>query len=240
MTSREADATPGDGLGEIDFALLRWPDEGTVQAGFNSNRLYEHLSGITWKAVDQLIHEESQLTSRLRQAVADGEDPTDWLEHERDRDDDSLAGGLLDHGVIAATYALNAAGCPTLTSCNGHGGSDHHVVCWVRPNRVGLLIEAAQVAGVGVAVTAEGAVFLYGHRAEAMIRFAAELRARSGRLRQMRRPANVPRDPQQSTGPRHEQMALPGCGCARAPYAELSSATRRKRGSLRRPAVAAT
>jgi hypothetical protein len=67
----------------------------------------------------------------------------------------------LDFGTAAATLALNAAGCPTIMSCNGHGRSEPYVGFWLPVAKLALLEEAAAAAGVGLGNSINGAVAVY-------------------------------------------------------------------------------
>lgn len=88
----------------------------------------------------------------------------------------------LDLGVGSATFALNAAGCPTSFSCSGHGRDLAWIAFWARPTALPLLIDAANAAQVGLC-DRDGGLEVSSDDVFGLLRFARELRDRADAFR---------------------------------------------------------
>lgn len=127
----------------------------------------------------------ARISSRgLRHKEAEGE----FARHSTEFDDESafIEGAFLDLGTAAATLALNAAGCPTISSCNGSHGHryDYPTVAFFAPEaKLTLLRQAAEAARVGLLTDDEGWVEVFSDVPDGLLRFAAEMRTRSSAFR---------------------------------------------------------
>lgn len=157
--------------------------------GYDNNRNYMNLRGARWRDVDRLIDVEEQLMTpclteatdqesfnQLWARAREGFDLPDELEDAPTIAESAYA---LDFGTAAATLALNAAGCPTIISCNGHGRWEPYVGFWLPIAKLALLQEAAAAAGIGLGNSINGAVAAYSATPDGLLRFAKELRRRS-------------------------------------------------------------
>lgn len=171
-------------IDEIKVALdtdeLVWPSDFASASG---NQQYEDLSAATWAEVDEVLKSESELLGELLEAnpgrvLVDLGDDVDEIAY-------AELGVPTDFGTCAATLALNAAGCPTISACAGHVGGYPHIAFWARRSAKRMLIGAATTARIGLGNARYGAaeVFMNPDDALGMVRFAAALRdiARSPR-----------------------------------------------------------
>lgn len=78
---------------QVDHTFMIWPANGPVQLGYDSNRMYEDLTGADWEDVDRVVMEESRLLARIASAA----DPEALLEAVEE--DWCALVGLLDRGV---------------------------------------------------------------------------------------------------------------------------------------------
>ncbi|MDP3115947.1 MAG: hypothetical protein Q8N19_02410 [Phenylobacterium sp.] len=124
--------------------------------GFYGNQHFRDLRGVAWDQVAEALIREAALFQRFSDAD-DVDDEAELYEEERGEaflPEDDLWG--LDIGVIAATLALSAMGCTTVSSCNAGGFGGQHVaafpyIAFFLPNgRVGEVLTFAERAGVGV------------------------------------------------------------------------------------------
>lgn len=172
---------------DVEVERMGWPDEGPVAHGVGNNRSYEDLTHTRWSDVDTVIEEEIRLLDRV--ALAGDEDREDALESAQEEFTAPEAlGVILDLGVASATLALNAAGCPTITACNGHVTGYPYVAFWARKNRVELLSRLAREAGIGFGNADLGALEVYAppKALRAMVAFAKIVRHASTEFRAIR------------------------------------------------------
>jgi len=182
-------------------ADLEWPtmEVATGADGESINRAYVHLRQVSWADVKRIAAIETKAieerTSSSRECLDD--ERSDELY-------DSLFG--LDLGVAAAVFALAAAKCVPLYSCNGergHNDSYPVVVFRCRKERLPDLMAIAERIGCGLVNGRSGTAVLYSGRLERMMEFGRELlesRARLSRLRPRRqmKPTRHPDAPQLS------------------------------------------
>lgn len=159
---------------------MSWPKEGPAAIGEATNRMYVDLSTVSWDDVAAVIEEEEVLVRRCIRDVSEDESLEDLLGEAAD--DFSLC-GLLDLGTASATYALNAEGCPTITSCSGHETGYPYVAFWARLHHVATLSRVARAAGVGLGNARHGAleIFALPGDVESLLRFARGLLAHAVR-----------------------------------------------------------
>lgn len=180
--------------------LLGWPAQGLASYGRCSNHQFQSMHGARWRHVDTLLKMETALLQRCADNAID-EDTFDriFAQAEEEFGLHSFDGGeaefvegtFLDLGVAAATLALNVAGCPTVSSCNGGRGHDYDyatIALFARKPSLPLLHEAATSAGVGLLTGAEGWVEVFGDMPDALVRFAKEVRSRSAEFGRMKMP----------------------------------------------------
>jgi hypothetical protein len=159
---------------EVDADRLRWP---TSLAADSGNREYVDLSLTGWPQVDETIREEEAILAEATSGAGPGAVMTD-LEGHADEADVAAVCGPTDLGTSAATLALNAAGCPTITACSGHQTGYPYIAFWSRREAVPLLLRAASVAGVGLGNAEYGALEVFTNPSDVMglLRLARELR----------------------------------------------------------------
>lgn len=153
---------------------MSWPGESRTAHDRSVNHCYEDLSGVTWSDVDDVLAEESPLVDAI--GTASNEERGSVVSV---ADDDWYETGIgLELGVASATYALNAAGCPTITSCGGNSCGYPYVAFWARRADLEVLSDVARRAGVGLGNTLDGALEIYAmpDAYGAMIIFAMLLR----------------------------------------------------------------
>ena len=177
---------------DVTVDQVGWPRRGPVRFGFESNRLFENLRDATWADAANALSIEEDVLGRCLHDATDSEDFDRLLDEILEDEFDSFETNL-DFGTIAATLALNAAGCPTITSCSGH----HHgigypqVVFWTRPHRLALLMQAAETADVGLLAGDLGWLEAYSDSMDGLMRFCRALlsleRAFGGARRSPRR-----------------------------------------------------
>jgi hypothetical protein len=157
---------------QLDPDDLAWPRDRGFASG---NRQYQDVTA-TWVEVDKVLATEGSLIEELsaRHPASPLVDLFDVI----DKEAYTRLGWPFDFGVCAATLALNAAGCPTATSCAGHFEGYPIVVFWTRPRWTGLLVDAAIAARVGIGNAHEGTVEIFTQPEDVLgfVRFARELR----------------------------------------------------------------
>lgn len=160
----------------VDPLDLDWPRD---REGASGNREYEDFSNVTWADVDEVLAAEAALLKDTARQHPDS--PLVDLFDEVDPIDFAELGLPFDFGVCSATLALNAAGCPTTTSCAGHFDGYPDIVFWTRPGWVSHLVAAASAAKVGIGNALHGTVEVFTQPEDVMglVRFARELRARA-------------------------------------------------------------
>jgi hypothetical protein len=159
----------------LDTTELRWPRD---FATASENNQYIDLTRTTWGEVDDVLTGESELIADLLR-----ENPGRVLVDLEDLVDEAAFRALgmpMDLGTCAATLALNAAGCPTISACAGHVAGYPYIAFWTRASAKPLLIDAATAAGVGLGNAHHGAAEVFTNPDDAMglLRFAQELRRR--------------------------------------------------------------
>src|SRR6266542_3544997 len=178
----------------VDLSQVLWPSNPT-QYGHDNNRNYINLRGARWRDVDRMIAVEGELLGPCLAEVRDDKYDELWeqasnafeLQYEvEDFPDCFEAAYGLDFGTAAATLALNAAGCPTIMSCNGHGRSESYVGFWLPTAELALLEQAAASARAGLGNSINGAVAVYSEMLDGLLRFAIAMRARSAAFRRIR------------------------------------------------------
>lgn len=124
--------------------------------GFYGNQHFRDLRGVAWDQVVEALGREAALFQRFSNAD-DVDEEAELYEEERGEaflPEEDLWG--LDVGVIAATLALSAMGCTTVSSCNAGGFGGQHLaafpyIAFFLPNdRVSAVLTFAERAGVGV------------------------------------------------------------------------------------------
>lgn len=160
----------------LDTTELRWPRD---FATASENNQYIDLTRTTWGEVDDVLMGESELIADLLR-----ENPSGVLVDLEDLVDEAAFGALgvpMDLGTCAATLALNAAGCPTISACAGHVAGYPYIAFWTRASAKPLLIDAATAAGIGLGNAHHGAAEVFTNPDDAMglLRFAQELRRRA-------------------------------------------------------------
>jgi hypothetical protein len=166
----------------LDPSDLTWPEDDDFE-GASGNRSFEDLSGTDWEDVREVFRSEQQLLNELVSAAELGSVLIDL--NTDDVDDIELAElGPTDFGTCAATLALNAAGCPTITACAGHVTGYPYIAFWTRPAWVPLLLEAAQAARIGLGNAEFGAaeVFTNADDLTGLLRLAHEIERRAQRF----------------------------------------------------------
>lgn len=191
-----AEDDPGDEveiIRDVNLAKLRWPSnkyEARIQ-----NRAYENFGRVSWETVQEVLAREEAFLARYSRL--DGETSKEFhsrvLNAELTSDDwEDLCqqpGGLFDIGVASAVFALLAAGCLTVTSCNG--GEGHPEPCplvsfWCRPTQVPSLLSHAEEAGCGLENSVGGTLIVYAVDIHNLLSFARALLARRSTLRTLR------------------------------------------------------
>jgi hypothetical protein len=173
----------------VSESKVHWPAEGVASYGQSVNRDYTDLRSATWKQVGNTLKVEEALVSECTSASSDGALWKDCFRvAESDfADDDSGLPTFLDLGTAAATIALNAAGCSTIMSCNGHQTGYPYIAFWGRKKHVVLIQEAAEAAGVGFVNGLNGALEVFSDAPDGLIRLAGELHKRSASFRALRK-----------------------------------------------------
>ncbi|WP_231029255.1 hypothetical protein [Sphingomonas sp. IC-56] len=166
----------------VDDTRLGWPGTRQLQEGsrLGGNHEYVDLRYISWADAIAVAREEREISDRIGRA----DDPDDeWTVIQDELEDDPGLLVLLDLGVASTVAALSAAGCITISSCNGGAHGDHHheryplVAFYARRQHVPLLLSAAELAGVGIENDPDGALVVYADALDRMSAFAAALLA---------------------------------------------------------------
>lgn len=165
---------------------LGWPGPGNF-ASAAGNREFVDLSKATWKNVREVLETEEAF---LKELAASAKPGTPLVELPPDDNEDLALADLppTDLGTCAATLALNAARCPTITACAGHVTGYPFIAFWARPAWVALLSDAARAAGVGIGNAHHGAaeVFTNADDILGLLRLARELEARAKSFRRLK------------------------------------------------------
>jgi hypothetical protein len=188
---------------QIDTGDLGWPGFGVDSYARSNCRTYENLTRARWRDVDAAVAIEDRLIGQCVDLASNGEEFADMFKDAEstfgelgDFDhDDFFEYAFLDLGVASATLALNAAGCPTLTSCNGHYTGYPWIGFLCRPDKLPLVHEAANLAQVGLINADDGTVEAFSDRPDGLLAFAKELRRRSAQFRRIRSRRQAMRSP---------------------------------------------
>jgi hypothetical protein len=178
----------------VRMEALGWPAEGIAAYGEGTNRLYVDLLGSRWRDVDVLLSVESVLLAECICEAQDGQHylqllrkgEEDFARRSSPDEEDFIEGAFLDLGVASIVIGLNAAGCPTVSSCSGHGTDLPYVVFFSRPEKIALLSETAIAAAVGFINNDRGSVEVYSDAQDGLIRFAREMRVRATAFKSVR------------------------------------------------------
>jgi hypothetical protein len=160
----------------VDKRKLGWPYRATDGAYLGGNQFYCDFRRASWTEVAEALECERFLIERSDSS----DDPLQVLENE-DEEEVGLKLKSLDVGVASTVLALAAARCIPCASCNGGIFGDHHhedhplVVFFARENWIPALLEASEIAGVGLENATEGALITYTGDIKKMLSFAAEI-----------------------------------------------------------------
>lgn len=172
---------------DLDPGPLVFPGSARDRRRASGNRCFEDLSGTTWKRAREVLDSERAI---LQELVAASPRGCVLIDLDIDSVDEiTLAElGPADLGTCAATAALNAAGCSTITACAGHVTGYPYVAFWTRPDAVPLLIEAATQARIGLGNADNGAAEIFANPDDimALLRFAEKLVERSAKFGRVR------------------------------------------------------
>jgi|GEM_PF-2969690 len=187
----------------VDISLLQWPshisdeeeddNERNVTMGW-INRDYIDLGEISWGDVKEAVDYENELISQIdiNNRQINYNDVIDY--------DDTGALFGLDLGVASSVLALLAAGCITISSCNGSSGHTENypvVIFRSRPNWVYFLLEVAEKTECGLDNAEAGTIVLFANDVHSIIQFAQELVSRHPEFDELQA-SNMPED--HSTG----------------------------------------
>jgi len=182
-----------------------WVGKQIVAAGRAVNRDFVDLRRrVSWKDVPEILEEEAE---HLHHWFCDGyAATTDWISSHPP--ETWVTGNYcdLDLGTAGAVATLNAAGCPTCWSCNGHDhgapGGHPHVGFWARAAHLPLLRECAKAACVGLIESGRGSLLLFSDRADGLHSFAREMFRNASAWSRSIADARAPRAANRKTGPR--------------------------------------
>jgi hypothetical protein len=173
----------------IDPSALVWPSEREASEGLRcDNHSYIDFRGFSWNDARRILAFEEELVNRIK-AAEDPEAARNEIMDELYEDDEGLFG--MDIGVASAVVALSAGECIPFTSCNGGYYGDHHlehyplVGCYVRPDKISSLMNAAIEADVSMTNDENGAVFVYTSEISGIVAFARSM------IKQQRRGVNT-------------------------------------------------
>jgi hypothetical protein len=160
----------------LDTSNIKWP--GTPTAATILNHEFHDFRGLSWGEVDEIVQVEYDALERCAQAERPPWDVDDELY------DELVENGFpTDLGVAAASCALSAGDCLTISSCNGDGQDCAYVMFWLRPDFAATVLDAARAAEVGLEngdLPQYGYVVVYSYELFGLFRFALELRRRVG------------------------------------------------------------
>ena len=166
----------------VDPLSLTWPAASLSQPEY-WNRLYIDMRGYSWKYAREILEfEEGVLAQNSWNVDAAQESLEDCESLER------LCG--LDIGVASTVFALSAAKCAPISSCNGAPGHGEYypiVVFFSRLPRIADLLESASEAGCGLENSDDGTLVVYAETVKGLLDFARELIARRKTLKSLRK-----------------------------------------------------
>jgi hypothetical protein len=156
---------------DVDVARLHLPSSARSAFDGMFNSEYRSLWRSSWMRAAFLAKVEKEL---IDQCIADACDADDFhgrfRETELEFDED-----FLDLGVAAAVRTLNAAGCATFTSCNGHQHGFPTILLTATAEQADLLSQAADSAETGLVNHVDGALEAFADWPGGLVRFAEEL-----------------------------------------------------------------
>lgn len=175
---------------DLNERSLAWPEQGHDLLGESLNPTFSDLSTSTWEETETALAGELHLLNGCVRDAESVEHLDQLLKHYLDGDEEEdLSDDALEFGVGAPTFALNAAGCFTILSCNGHGAGHGvgypYVLFCVRPGAVPLLIAAAGEANVGLINGRDGCCEVFSDRMDGLLAFAAALVKRAPDFRHL-------------------------------------------------------
>lgn len=164
----------------------------------NFNLEFRDRTDTSWEDTDNAIEDEAAIIETSMARAEDAEQLSRLLDAADDEfydeDVDQSRGGGLDLGVRGAVFALNAAGCPTFTSCAGHddgrGLDVPYVAFYANRQQAEIIVEAARTVGVGICPADAGGIEVNSDRLNGLLDFAKEVRRRAAdfdRIRPKRR-----------------------------------------------------
>jgi hypothetical protein len=170
---------------EIDEGILCQPivDQAYLRL---SNHEYIDMKESTWEEAEYtLLHEHNIFCDSLKRAEND-EHFDELLDNDYYETIIEICCGC-DFGVAAATQALNAAGCFTFFSCNGHkhGQGYPFILFHVRLGILPTLIEAANESHTGLVNGGEGCAEIFSDSMDGLMRFAASLLTRRNQFERL-------------------------------------------------------
>ena len=152
--------------------------------GFDLNRQFVDLRGTNWTEARETLVDEQEVIRFVRQDVANGYRFAECFER---AECEFRLQSELDLGVAAAVLMLNASGCPTLYSCNGHQTGYPYVVFWAHHEYLALLIAVARSSRVGIINGVDGCLEVFAGSRDGLLLFAEEISERSREFREIRR-----------------------------------------------------
>jgi hypothetical protein len=167
---------------------------GSLMKATMLNREFVDLSRTTWLEAREVLESEAAV---IEQSIRDARDARHLLEllevgddEISDEDFEGTLGTMLDLGTRAATFALNAADCPTFSSCQGHGGIEDYpsIGFYAAEAQLELLHLAAKAARVGLVNSHNGALEVFSDRLDGLVCFARELHGRNAEFDKVGRP----------------------------------------------------
>jgi hypothetical protein len=170
---------------------LGWPEPGaaSTDSGLGLNRCYADLRRLPWSEAKRVYAREEELVARIA-ASDDPEEEYEIIEDELYEDPEGIY--ALDIGLASTVVALSAARCVPFSSCNaGAFGGSHHelypvVAFYGRPEMLVLLLECAEVSGVGLCNENGGGLVVYAADIRHMRAFAHALIQRRAASRALR------------------------------------------------------
>jgi hypothetical protein len=170
---------------------LGWPEPGAASSdsGLGSNRCYVDLRRLPWSEAKRVYACEEELIASV-EASGNLEKEYEILEDELSEDPERIY--ALDIGIASTVVALSVARCVPFSSCNaGAFGGSHHelypvVAFYGRPKMLVLLLECAEVFGVGLCNENGGGLVVYAADIRHMRAFAHALIQRRAAFRALR------------------------------------------------------
>lgn len=167
----------------VDLALLGWPpdDQDEFLEFDDDGHAWEHFSGSRTFVDMRGSDPQDVLAAAAIDETWLAAHPADWSDDSSDEHFDALQGEVgpgpdaLNVGTAAAVLALSAAGCVTVSSCNGQPSHQYDrpiVAFWMQPPRYALIDAAAAASECGLEASANGLVILYAADIRRFPRFA--------------------------------------------------------------------